>query len=56
RCQVANEGITRLLGKVDTLIIIPNDRLLDLCDQKTGVDNAFKLADDVLRHGVQAIA
>ena len=56
RCQVANEGITRLLGKVDTLIIIPNDRLLDLCDQKTGVDSAFKLADDVLRHGVQAIA
>jgi len=56
RCQVANEGITRLLGKVDTLIIIPNDRLLALCDQKTGVDDAFKLADDVLRHGVQAIA
>jgi len=56
RCQVAEEGITQLLTKVDTLIIIPNDRLLDLCDQKTGVDNAFKLADDVLRHGVQAIA
>jgi len=56
RCQVAEEGITRLLGKVDTLIIIPNDRLLDLCDQKTNVDNAFKLADDVLRHGVQAIS
>ncbi|MCL0057851.1 cell division protein FtsZ [Dehalococcoidales bacterium] len=56
RCQVADEGIARLLGKVDTLIIIPNDRLLDLCDQKTAVDNAFKLADDVLRHGVQAIA
>jgi len=56
RCQVAEEGIARLLGKVDTLIIIPNDRLLDLCDQKTGVDNAFKLADDVLRHGVQAIS
>ena len=56
RCQVADEGIIRLLGKVDTLIIIPNDRLLDLCDQKTGVDNAFKLADDVLRHGVQAIS
>ncbi len=56
RCQVADEGIVRLLGKVDTLIIIPNDRLLDLCDQRTGVDNAFKLADDVLRHGVQAIA
>jgi len=56
RCQVAEEGIARLLGKVDTLIIIPNDRLLDLCDQKTGVDNAFRLADDVLRHGVQAIS
>jgi len=56
RCQVAEEGIGQLLGKVDTLIIIPNDRLLDLCDQKTGVDSAFKLADDVLRHGVQAIS
>jgi len=56
RCQVADEGITRLLGKADTLIIIPNDRLLDLCDAKTNVDNAFKLADDVLRHGVQAIS
>jgi len=56
RCQVADEGISQLLGKVDTLIIIPNDRLLALCDQKTGVDNAFKMADDVLRHGVQAIS
>jgi len=56
RTEVANEGVSRLLGKVDTLIIIPNDRLLDLCDQKTGVDSAFKLADDVLRHGVQAIS
>lgn len=56
RRQVADEGITRLLGKVDTLILIPNDRLLNLCDQKTPVDSAFKLADDVLKHGVQAIA
>ncbi|GAH18858.1 unnamed protein product, partial [marine sediment metagenome] len=56
RTEVSDDGIVRLLGKVDTLIIIPNDRLLDLCDQKTVVDNAFKLADDVLRHGVQAIA
>ena len=56
RGEVAKEGIGKLLGKVDTLIIIPNDRLLDLCDQKTGVDSAFKLADDVLRHGVQAIS
>ncbi|MBI2288197.1 MAG: cell division protein FtsZ, partial [Chloroflexi bacterium] len=56
RCRVAEEGIATLLGKVDTLIIIPNDRLIDLCDQKTGVDSAFKVADDVLRHGVQAIS
>ncbi len=56
RCEVADEGISNLLDKVDTLIIIPNDRLLALCDQKTGVDSAFRLADDVLRHGVQAIA
>jgi cell division protein FtsZ len=56
RTAVANEGIANLLGKVDTLIIIPNDRLLDLCDNKTGVDSAFKMADDVLRHGVQAIS
>jgi len=56
RYQVADEGIVRLLSKVDTLIIIPNDRLLDLCDQHTSVDNAFRQADDVLRHGVQAIS
>jgi len=56
RARVASEGIASLLGKVDTLIIIPNDRLLDLCDQKTTVDSAFKMADDVLRHGVQAIS
>jgi cell division protein FtsZ len=56
RTEVAKDGIAKLLPKVDTLIIIPNDRLLDLCDQKTGVDNAFKMADDVLRHGVQAIS
>jgi cell division protein FtsZ len=56
RMQTAEEGIESLIDKVDTLIIIPNDRLLTLCDNKTGVDSAFKLADDVLRHGVQAIA
>ncbi len=55
RAQVAEEGIMRLMSKVDTLIIIPNDRLLALCDQKTGVDSAFKMADSVLQHGVQAI-
>lgn len=56
RNRVAEEGIMDLIDKVDTLVIIPNDRLLDLCDQKTGVDGAFKMADEVLHHGVQAIA
>jgi cell division protein FtsZ len=56
RCEIADEGIAKLLNKCDTLIIIPNDRLLNICDQKMGVENAFKMADDVLRHGVQAIA
>jgi cell division protein FtsZ len=56
RLKTAMEGINSLITKVDTLIIIPNDRLLDLCDQKTTVDSAFKMADDVLRHGVQAIS
>lgn len=56
RRDVAEEGIEKLVDKVDTLIIVPNDRLLTLCDQKVGVDSAFKLADDALRQGVQAIA
>jgi len=56
RAQVAEEGINELMEVIDTLIIIPNDRLFELCDSKTGVDGAFKLADEVLQHGVQAIA
>ncbi len=56
RTEVAEEGILKLANKVDTLIIIPNDRLLQLCDAKTTVDSAFKLADDALFHGVQAIS
>ncbi|MBI2869082.1 MAG: cell division protein FtsZ [Chloroflexi bacterium] len=56
RTRTAEEGITDLISKVDTLIIVPNDHLLDLCDNKTGVDGAFKLADEILCHGVQAIA
>lgn len=55
RNKVAEEGIRNLLEKVDTLIIIPNDRLLDLCDRKTSVNNAFRFADEVLHQGVQAI-
>jgi cell division protein FtsZ len=56
RMMVAEEGIEHLLDKVDTLITVPNDRLLTLCDQRTAVDSAFKMADDVLMHAVQAIA
>jgi cell division protein FtsZ len=56
RMQVAEEGISTLMSKVDTLIIVPNDRLLELSDNKTSVDGAFKLADEVLCHAVQAIA
>jgi len=56
RCEVAEEGISNTVDKLDTMIVIPNDRLFNLCDKKTGVDGAFKLADEVLCHGVQAIA
>jgi cell division protein FtsZ len=56
RTEVAEEGLVNLSSKVDTLIIIPNDRLLHLCDAKTNVDSAFTLADDALRLGVQAIS
>jgi len=56
RREVAEEGLMQLTDKVDTLIIIPNDRLLQLCDAKTTVDAAFRLADDALRLGVQAIS
>ena len=56
RGQVAEEGLVNLSGKVDTLIIIPNDRLLQLCDAKTTVESAFRLADDALLLGVQAIS
>jgi len=56
RSEVAEEGIMNLSNKVDTLIIIPNDRLLHLCDNKTTVDAAFRMADDALLLGVQAIS
>ena len=56
RSKVAEEGLVNLTDKVDTLIIIPNDRLLSLCDAKTSVDNAFRLADDALMLGVQSIS
>jgi cell division protein FtsZ len=56
RNQVAEEGISNLIDKVDTLIIIPNERLLEISDQRTSIDSAFKIADEVLFNGVRAIA
>lgn len=55
RMAVAEEGIANLVEHVDTLITIPNDKLLEICDTKTVVDSAFKIADDVLMMGVKAI-
>lgn len=51
----ADEGIMKLREKVDTLIIIPNDRLLHVAEKKTSIIEAFRMADDVLRQGVQGI-
>jgi len=56
RLRNAEEGINRLASRCDTLIIIPNDRLLGLADKQTSVENAFRMADECLRHGVQAIS
>ncbi|MFC2058146.1 cell division protein FtsZ [Chloroflexota bacterium] len=56
RGDVAMEGIARLQPACDTLIIVPNDRLLALCDRSTPADSAFKMADDILFQGVDAIS
>ncbi len=56
RMQHAEEGIRDLKEKVDTIIVIPNDLLLKIIDRSTPMDHAFKLADDILRQGVQGIA
>ncbi|HUF83928.1 MAG TPA: cell division protein FtsZ [Acidimicrobiia bacterium] len=55
RSVQAETGIQELKGKVDTLIIIPNDRLLQVSDDKTSMLNAFKMCDEVLLQGVQGI-
>ncbi len=55
RSVQAEQGIQTLKEKVDTLIIIPNDRLLQVSDDKTSMLNAFKMADEVLLQGVQGI-
>lgn len=56
RAKVAELGIEELKDKVDTLITIPNDRLLSVIDKKTSLFDAFIIVDDVLRQGVQGIS
>ena len=56
RMDQANEGIKELLGKVDSLLIIPNDRLKYATDVKVTLANAFEIADDVLRQAVTSIS
>ena len=56
RLAQAERGIESLKSKVDTLIVIPNDKLLQIIDRKTSMSEAFMMADDVLRQGVQGIS
>jgi cell division protein FtsZ len=56
RGNQANKGIEELAAEVDTLIVVPNDRLLEVLDQQTSMVEAFQVADDVLRQGVQGIS
>lgn len=56
RMTQADEGIAALQGRVDTLIVIPNDKLLSVISEQTPVQEAFRAADDILRQGVQGIS
>lgn len=56
RRQQAEDGLENLKNKVDTLITIPNDKILSIIDKKTPITEAFTVVDDVLRQGVQGIA
>jgi cell division protein FtsZ len=56
RTNQADEGIAALQSRVDTLIMIPNDKLLSVISEQTPVQEAFRVADDILRQGVQGIS
>ncbi len=56
RMENAEQGIQALQEEVDTLIVIPNDRLLQIVDKRASIREAFKTADDVLRQGIQGIS
>jgi len=56
RMKTADDGLAALKEQVDTLIVIPNDRLLQTVDKRTSMYDAFRVADDVLRQGIQGIS
>src|SRR5512136_2675481 len=56
RMQAAEAGISKLKEHADTLIVIPNDRLLQIVDKRASLQEAFRVADDVLRQGIQGIS
>jgi cell division protein FtsZ len=56
RIKAAENGIQRLKEQADTLIVIPNDRLLQIVDKRVNLQDSFKIADDVLHQGVQGIS
>lgn len=56
RMRAAEAGIEKLREHADTLIVIPNDRLIELLDKRASIEQAFRLADDVLRQGIQGIS
>src|SRR6266852_9073936 len=56
RLRLAEEGITQLRARVDTIITIPNDRLLNVAEKRKTLLEAFQMADDVLRQGVQGVS
>jgi cell division protein FtsZ len=56
RTQAAETGISQLKEHADTLIVIPNDRLLQIADKRASLQDAFRLADDVLHQGIQGIS
>lgn len=56
RRKIAEQGLASLKDRVDTLITVPNDKLLQIIDKKTTIVEAFKIVDDILRQGVQGIS
>ena len=56
RARIAEQGIDQLKEQVDTLIVIPNDKLLEMADKRSSLMDSFKMADDVLLQGIQGIS